>query len=145
MSVITRSPFPTPIDPEYPIGSEAHAVPGAIYGYHRGFCCIADRERQPGQSVVHHGPRCESLTIGAPTRGLRVDGTPEELVVDLVAPYLHGVYDPDALREARSFGDAVRLTAGGDDDGLSILVTPSAARSLAAALIHAADRAEMLA
>ncbi|HET9871416.1 MAG TPA: hypothetical protein VFP89_02305 [Propionibacteriaceae bacterium] len=135
-----RPLFPEPIDPTYPTAGGA----GAIYGIHAAFCMIdgadGNGHRHPGQSVEIHGLTCESASTCAPIAALLRDGRPERLYCDLVAPYFHGVYDPaEAAIWPRN--PLVRITA--DDDGLEFFISSSAARSLAAALIHAADRIEL--
>lgn len=69
-----------------------------------------------------------------------MDDAEDQLWVSNVRPYMHGVY-PRGLNHREGF---VGLSPGSRDSEEPpwATLTPSAARSLAAALIRAADRAE---
>lgn len=137
--------FPEPTEPYYP----GYEVPGAVFGHHRDFCIVGE-DREPGTLVADHGAACEGW-VGSSFPGFQRDGSTDPLRCSVVAPYMHGVYDPNYLRSGEHRKSYVRIANGEDRteaDGewieAEIYVSASTARSLAAALIHAADRLEKL-
>lgn len=106
---------------------------------------------ESGNTVVEHGdsPFCaHSVATGA--LGVGEDGQARYAGVELIAPYMHGVYERQAYNIAQraSLQDAqLRLVI---DDGLGsaeemvIYMGTGSARSLAAQLLKAADEREGL-
>lgn len=105
----------------------------AWWGHHARYCNHEDALRQSGVSVAEHGVWCEAQVAGVPASVHDVD---TDVYVYLLAPYTHGIYP--TLLERR---DYVALFASADEQPMAVFTT-SAARSLAAALLHAADEAE---
>ncbi|YAL82852.1 hypothetical protein ACMYYO_13155 [Dermacoccaceae bacterium W4C1] len=109
-----------------------------------------------GATVTEHGgPVCQSLNIGGVIDGISSldDTDPAAAWVDtaltasLVTPYLHGQYQGEDLpRPSRTYVELWReqVLPRGESRDTRTLLTPGEARSLAAALVRAADEAEHL-
>ncbi|WP_413450204.1 hypothetical protein AA0Y32_06000 [Georgenia phoenicis] len=140
--------IPLPVDETYS-GHEAPEGFVSTYGWCAWFCAVDIGLSNRGTSISDHGVWCEQR-VGKTFQGLRADGTPESVGVDVVQPYLHGVYkkaDAYANHVAREQYVRVTLGAWEDDDEQrhEAYLAPSEVRSLARALLHAADSLENVA
>lgn len=77
--------------------------------------------------MLEHGPVRESAMMGTLMKGVRRDGSP----------------DPAYLRSEASWESYVRLGTADDDREYETFISASVAKSLAAALTHAANRIEI--
>lgn len=116
-----------------------------IYGWCAVWCSRAldDDQGESGRTVADHGLWC-ATSVGAWVTSQYADGVEEVIGVELARPYEHGVYAvPRRRRE-----ELVRLIVGvdhdDDDKRTELHMDPSAARSLAATLLYAADALEGL-
>ena len=125
--------FPKPIEQEYP-GSD---VEGSSYGHCAAFCTSGND--RGGMLVEDHGGACDA-TIGGSHLGVDNRGDVDGFMIELNRPYLHGRYDPDELRQASNFEAVVTLFPVAEyETERALHLTAPVARSLAAALIRAAD------
>ncbi len=122
-----------------PFGDYSKTAPDGFYawwGHHARYCSHEGDLRQSGVSVAEHGVWCEAQVAGVPASVHDVD---TDVYVYLLAPYTHGTYPRlPRLLERR---DYVALFASADEQPMAVFTT-SAVRSLAAALLQAADEAE---
>lgn len=110
-----------------------------MFGYHPTWCI--GELTEPGVSVEDHGLWCEGLG-GVGGDAHHVDGSPDHVYVDIVEPYVHGVIHSEDRGRTRD--QYVRLIFGGDiAEDAWLYLGASAARSLAASLVHAADKLEL--
>lgn len=127
-----HSLFPAPTAGDFP--SAGHV---SVFGYHATYCNHDETLRQPGVSVTEHGRWCEGHVAGVQ---VNVDDYDDQLWVSNVRPYMHGVY-PQGIHCRTELVGLFPGSRDGEEPPWATL-TPPAARSLAAALIRAADSAE---
>jgi len=138
--------FPLPISDEpAAYGTKLPEGQMSSYGYH-SWWCRNNGSDETGISVEDHGPICNSSFIGASVRPATFDQGGGYLSVDLVSPYTHGVYKAEDMKVVHHYDRRLRLiwspTGNPDGDELDLHITSSEARSLAAALLRAADMDE---
>ncbi|MFT4227068.1 hypothetical protein [Micropruina sp.] len=108
----------------------------AVYGHHARYCNHDQELRRPGVSVAEHGLWCERQVAGVNANF--ENSHDDQIWVCNVRPYQHGVYQTGYFPR-----DLVCLFGPRDEDEPPwATLIPSAARSLVAALLHAADEAE---
>ena len=147
MSTTTNSPITNPLLIEQVSNSHpgmfVEPGPGlsAVFGYHSSWC-ISD-VNEPGVSVEDHGRWCEAAS-GSTYEARWGDGSEGSVFVCPVEQYVHGVIRTEDFRRLGRGGNSqVRLIFNGDDENEWLFISPSAARSLAAILIRAADTIEL--
>ncbi|MFD6283480.1 hypothetical protein ACFWD3_06360 [Micrococcus luteus] len=134
--------FPSPTLPE---PRDSDQDPGLIPVY--GRCapwCQTDGPAS-GQTVAEHGHVCEGRGFPVDAWGAREDA--RTVWASLVQHYRHGAYAPEDVH-GRPAVPLVQLVWEDDHPEASqvwgAFITPSSARSLAAALVRLADTAERL-
>lgn len=134
--------FPSRVRPDY---DEADRAAGLVPHY--GHCapwCQTDGPAS-GQTVAEHGHVCEGRGFPVDAWGAREDA--RTIWASLVQHYRHGAYAPEDVtgRPAMPLVQLIWEDAGSTTgQAWGAFITPSSARSLAAALVHLADTAERL-
>lgn len=134
--------FPSPTLPE-PCGSDQDPDLIPVYGHCAPFCSMDGPAS--GQTVAEHGHVCEGRGFPVAAWGAREDA--RTVWASLVQHYRHGAYAPEDVtgRPAVPLVQLVWEDAGSTTgQAWGAFITPSSARSLAAALVHLADTAEGL-
>lgn len=112
-----------------------------VYGWCAPWCNVMETYPEHGGTTVdEHGLWCEHHVSGVDV--LMENGTMTRVGVALARPYEHGVYRLGAMRPGVP---AVRLAVhdyDDEDERVDVCLEPGRARSLAAALIRAADELE---
>ena len=119
-----------------------------LWGHCANFCAQAhDGAPTSGRSVEDHGLWC-TTNVGLSVDGRFNDGERTVIAVQLSQPYTHGTYLAGVARASyKARGVTLVINADSDDDEerVEVHMKASDVRSLAAALLHAADNLERLA
>lgn len=148
--------FPTPLretfdGPRQRLGHETTDDTVDLWGHCPPWCSTANEFVLPngrnGNTIEEHcGEVACRGQIGHGVQATDADGSASYLGVNLIAPYLHGVYPRGVTSLHLSTLIEVQHDDGNGNDGEgSAHLTSGAARSLAAALIRAADHLDGLA